>query len=112
MNVWNLHLLAKATAEKENRMAVLVLEDALHEADWITPDNARRVFDVLVPGGRELAYEGDWPIDRDDACEWFGIGFRAAEVCEVALSLFGREFLKAIVTVLNDQCSDTARTNE
>ena len=102
MNIWNLHGLARVAAERESRMAVLVLEYALDEAGWFTCANAQRVYDVLLPG---LRVNEVWPGTAESAREWFASGFRQAEVCETALSLFGRRFLNALVTVLNDQCS-------
>lgn len=102
--------LAERAANNEERAAVLVLEDALEQAGWLTPANAEKVYDVLFDG---------WPPARDPLIErldvessrdWFRYGFASAEICESALSLFGRKFLASIVTVLRDQCTDSPRS--
>ncbi len=101
--------LAERAANNEERAAVLVLEDALEQADWLTPSNAEKVYDVLFEGWPPPRDPINSYLDAEASRDWFRNGFASAEICESALSLFGRKFLASIVTVLRDQCSDSAR---
>lgn len=135
--------LAERAANNEERAAVLVLEDALEQAGWLTPANAEKVYDVLFDGwppardpltrrrkvgrarSRTCNAPDQWPLyrwsyrpvpseierlDVESSRDWFRYGFASAEICESALSLFGRKFLASIVTVLRDQCTDSPRS--